>query len=402
MKLAIEGGSPVRATPFPPWPQYDQTERDGLLRALDQGQWWRIGGSEVSTFEAEFAAAQGAEAALAVTNGTHALELALDLAGVRPGDEVIVPAFTFISTSNAVQRLGAVPVPVDVDLNTYCLLPGALEAARTERTRAVIPVHLAGHFAPLEQIGAWCTENSVALIQDAAHAHSAQWRGKRVGEFGSIACFSFQNGKLMTAGEGGAITLPSADLWEEAFIRHSCGRPPADTVYDHRTPSSNYRMNEFSAAVLRAQLRRLPTQIETRQRQWGRLVKLLADACPGVIPQGREDDSTVHPYYMAMFRLDDAAHPDVARDWLVQALLAEGLPAFVNYPPVYRTTAFWQGRPGTGPVSAEFTTNCPNSELLGSRGFWLHHRVLLGDDRDIEDVVRAITKILGAAATGRR
>lgn len=154
---------------FPEWPRYGDEERAGLIRALEQGQWWRMGGSEVDSFEREFAAYHGAEHALAVTNGTHALELGLQVLGVGPGDEVIVPAFTFISSSQAAQRLGAVAVPVDVDLETYCIDVAAAEAAITPRTRAIMPVHMAGHFSDMDALGKLSADRGIPLLQDAAH-----------------------------------------------------------------------------------------------------------------------------------------------------------------------------------------------------------------------------------------
>lgn len=397
MSLALHGGTPLRSAPFPDWPQYDDAERQNLIRALDQGQWWRVGGSEVTAFEEEFAGYHGAAAGLAVTNGTHALELALELIGLAPGDEVIVPAFTFISTSNAVQRLGGIPVPVDVDAQTYCLDPTALEAVRTPRTRAVIPVHMAGHVADVDAIGAWATRHGIEVIQDAAHAHGAIWRGLRIGELGTVACFSFQNGKLMTAGEGGAILLPDAERYAEAFARHSCGRPIDDRVYDHRSPSSNFRLPEFSGAVLRAQLARLPGQNERREQRWKLLASGLAEL-PGVLPQGRDPRCELHPRYMAMFVIDPQAHPRAPRNLVVDALVAEGIPAFVNYPPVYRTAAFQAGPTGDLPPVAELAERCPRSEVLGAHGIWLHHRVLLGGEQEVADVLSAVEKVLTGLA----
>lgn len=400
MTLAIDGGSPARTKPFPPWPQYDDRERDALSAALDQGQWWRLGGKEVSTFEDEFAAFHGAEAALAVTNGTHAIELALELLGVAAGDEVVVPAFTFASTFTAVQRLGAVPVPVDVDLDTYCMTAARAAEGLSPRSRAVVPVHLAGHVADMDGLGALAARAGVPLLQDAAHAQGARWRGRRLGELGPIACFSFQNGKLMTAGEGGALLLPAA-LHEEAFVRHSCGRPSTDRRYEHRTPSSNFRMNEFSAAVLRVQLTRLAGQLERREQRWATLARLLSEV-PGIVPQGRSVACDLHSHYMAMFRIDRTVHPDLDRDAAVDALVAEGIPAFVNYPAIYRTAAFWRGpSAGLDALGVDgLAERCPNAEVLGRDGIWIHHRVLLGDDADVADVADAVAKVVAGLRAG--
>jgi 3-amino-5-hydroxybenzoate synthase len=334
----VEAG-PVKASEFPAWPQFDDAERDGLLRALEQGQWWRMTGGEVDAFEAEFAAQHGSPHALAVTNGTHALELALQVLGIGPGDEVIVPGFTFISSSQAVQRLGAIAVPVDVDLDTYCIDPAAVERAITPRTKAFMPVHMAGHFSDMDALGALAESAGIALVQDAAHAHGAQWQGKRVGELGSIAAFSFQNGKLMTAGEGGAVLFPESEQFEEAFVRHTCGRPRTDRLYFHQTAGSNFRLNEFSAGVLRAQLKRLDGQIETREQRWSLLSGLLAEI-PGVLPQGRDKRADRNPHYMAMFRVPGIA--EQARNELVDRLIERGVPAFAAFRQVYRTESFWE------------------------------------------------------------
>jgi 3-amino-5-hydroxybenzoate synthase len=397
--LALHGGPPIRTAPFASWPQSGQGERDNLDRVLEQGQWWRTTGEQVRLFEEEFAAFHGAPRALAVTNGTNALELALDIAGVARGNEVVVPAFTFISTSMAVQRIGATPTLADVDLDTYCMTPDTLAAGLTSATTAAIPVHLAGHICDMDGLGTVASGRGITLIQDAAHAHGAVRRGRRVGEHDSLAIFSFQNGKLMTAGEGGAVTFASDADAEEAFLRHNCGRPADDILYRHEALGSNHRMCEFSAAVLRAQLARLPEQIARRERHARRLYAALA-ALDGIVPLRRDSEIDVNPHYMAMFRVDPTVHPDLDRTWLVRALVAEGIPAFVAYPPVYRTAAFWLG-PVPDASEQELALACPNAERIGAEGVWLHHRVLLGDEHDVDDVARAVEKVLEPAPTRR-
>jgi 3-amino-5-hydroxybenzoate synthase len=378
------------APEFPAWPQYDDAEREGLIRALEQGQWWRIGGSEVDTFEREFAEYHGAERALAVTNGTHALELALQVLGVGPGSEVIVPAFTFISSSQAAQRLGAVAVPVDVDPDTYCLDVAAAADAVTPRTRAIMPVHMAGHFADMDALDKLSADTGVPVIQDAAHAHGAQWRGRRAGALGSLAAFSFQNGKLMTAGEGGAVTFPDNASYEEAFLRHSCGRPQSDRRYFHRTSGSNFRLNEFSASVLRAQLGRLDEQIATREERSVLLRRLLADV-PGVVPQGRDERADRVPHYMAMFRIPGIG--EERRNALVDDLVARGLPAFVVFRAIYRSDGFWEtGAPET--TVDELARRNPVAEALTADGIWLHHRTLLAGERQIHDIAEILADAL--------
>ncbi len=383
-------GQPSKTLEFPEWPQFGDQERTGLIRALEQGQWWRMGGSEVVTFEAEFGAYHGSEYALAVTNGTHALEVALEVLGVGPGTEVIVPAFTFISSSLAAQRLGAVAVPVDVDLTTYCMDPTAVQAAITDRTKVIMPVHMAGQFADMDALTKIAADAGVELLQDAAHAHGAQWQGKRVGELGSVAAFSFQNGKLMTAGEGGAVLFPDAGRYEEAFLRHSCGRPRTDRGYFHQTTGSNYRMNEFSAAVLRGQLSRLDGQITVREERWRLLASLLADV-PGVVPQGRDDRGNRNPHYMAMFRVPGIGEE---RRWaVVDQLIARGVPAFVAFRAIYRCDGFWAAG-GPDESVEQLAARCPNVELIHSDCIWLHHRTLLGTEQQMHDIATVLAETL--------
>ncbi|MFF8681027.1 DegT/DnrJ/EryC1/StrS family aminotransferase [Streptomyces sp. NPDC015237] len=383
----------VRQAPdYPEWPQYDEKEREGLVRALEQGQWWRMGGSEVDSFEREFAELHGAPHALAVTNGTHALELALQVMGVGPGSEVVVPAFTFISSSQAAQRLGAVAVPVDVDPHTYNIDVAAARAAVTSRTRAIMPVHMAGFLADMDALAELSADTGVPLLQDAAHAHAARWRGKRVGELGSVAAFSFQNGKLMTAGEGGAVIFPDTERYEAAFLRHSCGRPRTDRRYLHQVAGTNLRLNEFSAAVLRAQLSRLEAQIATRGKRWAVLSPLLA-AIDGVVPQ-RGDDRTDHPsHYMAMFRVPGISEDD--RNALVDRLVAAGVPAFAAFRAIYRTDAFWEiGAPDETPE--QVAERCPNTEAISRDCVWLHHRVLLAGEQDMHRTAEIVAAAVAA------
>ncbi|MEU7996211.1 DegT/DnrJ/EryC1/StrS family aminotransferase [Micromonospora sp. NPDC049060] len=383
-------GQPPTVSEFPEWPQFGDEERAGLIRALEQGQWWRMGGSEVDSFEKEFGDYHGTPHALAVTNGTHALEVALEVLGVGPGTEVIVPAFTFISSSLAAQRLGAVAVPVDVDLDTYCIDPAAVEAAITPRTKVVMPVHMAGQFADMDALDKLAADAGVAVLQDAAHAHGAQWQGKRSGALGSVAAFSFQNGKLMTAGEGGAVLFPDEELRERAFLVHSCGRPRTDRDYLHGTTGSNYRMGEFTAAVLRAQLSRLDGQIALREQRWPLLSSLLAEI-PGVVPQTTDPRTDRNPHYMAMFRV-----PGITierRRAVVDALIARGVPAFVAFRAIYRCEGFWKAGAPDESVEA-IAARCPNVEQIHSDCIWLHHRTLLGTEQQMHEIAAVLADVL--------
>lgn len=378
----------LAADELPVWPQHDESERTALLRALDQGQWWRVGGTEVSNFEAEFAAYNGAPYALAVNSGTTALELALRVHGIGPGDEVVVPAFTFVSTALAVQNVGATPVPADVDPGHQCLTPEAVKAAAGPRTRAVMPVHMAGHVADLDGLRAAADAHGAVLIQDAAHAQGSARDGRLIGTDPSIACYSFQNGKLMTAGEGGALTFADEESYERAYLMHTVGRPRGDVRYRHVTPGMNARINEFTAAVLRTQLARLADQTRTRQARADLLDGLLVDI-PGLTTQRREAEVTTNAHYMYLLALDEERFTTEDRDRLVASLLRRNLPVCINFPPVYRTDSFWQGP--TEPLRAEeLAERCPESERIGRMGLWMHHRTLLAEPRTVHRIAEVI------------
>lgn len=394
MKLAIDGGAPVRQSEYPAWPQYGIEEETALLRSLRQGQWWRVHGNENVQFEAEFAAHHRAPYAMALANGTVAIEVALQALGVGCGDEVIVPAFTFVSTSMACQRIGATPVPVDVLPTSLCIDPAAVEAAVTLKTKAIIPVHMSGHFCDMVALRALSDRHGLAIIQDAAHAHGARGpQGKAIGEWGTLACFSFQNFKLMTAGEGGLVLCPSEELRDKVYLHANCGRPQGDRNYQHTVVGTNGRMSEFSAAVLRAQLARLDAQTVVRERNAAILTRAL-ESIEGVRPQAHLTDASVHPHYMYIFSLKPlAGRTPIDRAWFVDALIAEGIPAYRAYEALYNIPCTWLDPAPVGTAS-DFAGLCPNSERVARTGVWIHHRALLGSESDTLDIAKAIGKVL--------
>lgn len=394
MKLAIKGGAPIRSKDYPKWPQYGREEESLLMESLHQGQWWRVHGKQNVLFEKEFAEIHGCEHALAVNSGTSALEIALFAADVGPGDEVIVPAFTFISTSMAVQKIGAIPIPVDVLPDTYCICPKAVKNAITSKTKAMIPVHMSGHFCDMEALVKIADESSIVIIQDAAHAHGARGEnGKAVGEWGSMACFSFQNFKLMTAGEGGMILFPNEELREKAFEYSNCGRPLNDRAYQHNVVGINARLSEFSAGVLRAQLQRLEKQTEVREIN-AEILRGALENTVGIDVQQRTSHAVNHPHYMFMFTLNDNnGAAEIDRNYFVDCLIAEGIPAFRAYQALYRIPCFWHD-PHPDETKEDYINSCPTTEHIASRGIWIHHRALLGTKDDAKDVAMAINKVL--------
>src|SRR5579859_1157775 len=277
--LALAGGRPLRARPFPAWPLFDGRERAALARVLKSRDWggYPFPNDEARAFAAAFARRHGARFGVCAANGTVTLEVALKSCGVGPGDEVIVPAYTWGGTVAPVLFAGAVPVFADVDPGTYCLDPRAAEAALTGKTKAIIAVHLAMGMADMDALAALAERRGLKLIEDCAHAHGARWKGRGAGSLGDAGSFSFQTSKLMTAGEGGALITNDPQLFELFQSYINCGRPSATDKFGRRVLGYNYRMTEFQAALLRAQLARLDAQQKLRARNAARLSRRLVE-----------------------------------------------------------------------------------------------------------------------------
>ncbi|MBD2795220.1 DegT/DnrJ/EryC1/StrS family aminotransferase [Xenorhabdus sp. 18] len=392
MKLAINGGRAIRLDNFPQWPYYNENEEQALLRSLHQGSWWRNQGEENNLFEQEFGQYHNGYA-VTVTSGTVALELALLASGIKPGDEVIVPAFTFISTSMSVQRVGAIPIAIDILKSTYCIDPNLIEKNITPRTKAIIPVHMAGHLCDMNKIIKIANKHGIFIVQDAAHAHGACGeKGKKIGDWGTLACFSFHNLKLMTAGEGGVVLCPTQELRDLVFLYSNCGRHAKDKEYQHTVIATNARLSEFSAAVLRIQLRRLREQTQIRERNAESLKELLKTLPEITLQEYDSKIVTFHPHYMFMFTLNQRiAYID--RNYFVSCLFAEGIPAFRTYKAIYHVDNYWL-YPCTTQNKQKFVDSCPVTEYISNRGVWIHHRALLGNYDDMLDIYRAIKKVI--------
>lgn len=389
--LALFGGPRAVRSPIPAWPQSDNLEIENLADVLRSGHWWRNSGTHAKAFEREFAQYHGCSAGVIVTNGTHALEVALRALGVGRGDEVLVPSMTFIATATAVFAVGATPIPVDVDPRTWCMDADDLERKVNGASRCVIPVHFAGQVCDMDRIQAICKAHGLFLVEDAAHAHGAVWAGKRPGQFGNMAAFSFQNYKLMTAGEGGIVITGDEALAHRAVLIANCGRDPNSIAYDHDLSGSNFRGGEFQGAVLRAQLTRLPALSEQRHRG-GALLDRLISGLDGVASQQTDQRTQLHSRYMYVFTVDPQAFGGASRDRIVRALQAEGVPAKPIYPPMECTPYFARAMDAIGAADRYDPQGCPVSRKLGANGIWIHHAALL-DERVVREAADAIEKV---------
>src|SRR5271170_4271195 len=353
---------------IPSWPQSSGREEELLLSVLGSPQW---GGFHpiVGEFEQEFATAHQAKHGISAFNGTVTLELALSVLGIGTGHEVIVPAISFISTASAVSRVGATPVFVDIGPTSFNIDPGQAAKAITHRTKAVIPVHFGGTMADMDAINALASAHGLRVIEDAAHAHGSEWKGKRAGSFGITGSFSFQNGKVMCAGEGGILVTNDDDFAIEARSFANMGRKAGESFYNHHRLGSNFRMTAFQAAVLMAQLERLPEQIARRTANVRLLKKLLADVGE-IVWQDEPAAMTQNSWYLLCGRFRSRT---VTRDEFHAAMTAAGLPC----------SRFYSHTLYQNPIYAAKECRvlaCPNAEAYVSDAFWLPHRLLLSDE----------------------
>ena len=398
-KPALLGGSKAKGKEFPPWPHYDDLERDALNRVLESRNWWRTPGVEVSRFEEEFARYHQTEYGVAVTNGTHALEVVLAAADIGPGDEVIIPDFTFVATAGAVLSVGAMPVMVDVLPTTYCIDSALVEEAVTSRAKAIIAVHMGGHPADLDQLGQIASKRNLLLIEDSAHAHGSEWQGKKIGSSGLAGTFSFQSSKLLTSGEGGIIITNDETFERQVRSVHDCGRMPGEWFYSHYIYGSNFRMTEWQGALLRTQLSRLEAQTAKRHRN-ARLLDSLLSSIEGITPQSLDERCNRNGHYAYIFHYNPEAFNTLPIDTFIQAIIAEGIPNQASYPPVHDLDLFKRGafkkklQSGkTDEYRDMLQRPFPVSHTAAWETVWIPQFALLGDEEDMEEIARAIRKI---------
>ncbi|MDD2367087.1 MAG: DegT/DnrJ/EryC1/StrS aminotransferase family protein [Desulfuromonadaceae bacterium] len=343
-KLAIDGGKPLRTTPFAPWPYFADDEIEAVTSLLRSGKvnYWT--GTEGREFEKEFAAYSGCKYAIALANGTVALELALYALGIGSGDEVITTSRTFIASASSVVMRGATPVLADLDPVSQNISAETICPCITPRTKAIICVHLAGWPCDMDAINELARAHGLKVIEDCAQAHGATYKGKPVGSLGDVAAFSFCQDKIMTTGgEGGMLTTNDEELWRKAWEFKDHGKS-YDAVYNRQHPpgfrwlhesfGTNWRLTEMQSAIGRIQLRKLPEWTATRQRYAAILTE-----CFSKIPALRltiPPPEIGHAYYKYYAFLQPELNSKSKiqnpkfnyRDEIMAAINAEGIPCF--------------------------------------------------------------------------
>jgi dTDP-4-amino-4,6-dideoxygalactose transaminase len=395
--LAINGGSKTIDKNFN-WPVFDETDINAVADVVRSGKWGNPDcGDIVKSFEDEFAAFCGAKYALTCVNGSVALRLALIACGVRPGDEVIIPPYTFIATSTIVLEANCVPVFVDIDPDTYNLDPEKIEAAINKRTKAIIPVHFAGQACEMDKIMAIAKKHNLKVIEDACHGHAAEYKGKKLGSIGDAGCFSFQSSKNLTCGEGGMVITNDEKLYDMMNSLRNVGRVKGGQWYEHHNLGCNYRMTQLQVVLLVHQLKRLHEQT-LRRHENGTYLNSLIEKIDGILPLARGKGETLHGYHIYIFRYDKTKFNNLPKAEFAQMLAAEGVPCFMGYPqPLYKQPLFQEKNFMCYAIPEEVSYKdviCPVTEkACYEEAVWILQHSMLGPKEDMEKFAEAILKI---------
>lgn len=397
-KLAFYGGTKTISKQFP-WPVFTEDEVNAVKNVVESGDWGvsNIPDNKVVLFEKQFADYTCAKHSLSVVNGSVALRIALIASGIKPSDEVIVPSMTFIATASIVVEANCVPVFVDIEKDTYNIDPDCIEAAITDKTKAIIAVHFGGHSCNMKRIMGIAKKHNLFVIEDACHAHGGEYKGKKLGTIGDVGCFSFQASKNMSSGEGGIVITNDSLLYEKIFALKNVGRELSGKWYEHFVIGCNYRLSQFQAAILSCQLSRLDEQNNLRVENANYLNSLLENI-DGLSPIKTADYVTQHAYHLYILKYDRSAFNDLPKERFIELLAAEGVPCAAGYPqPLYKQPVF-QNKNFLSYVIPDYvnyqSVKCPETEkACYEECIWFVQSILLGTKEDIDLIAAAIVKV---------
>jgi dTDP-4-amino-4,6-dideoxygalactose transaminase len=402
-KLAILGGRPVRTKAFPGWPIWDKNKDEKrVLSVLRSGVWSRA--KVVAEFEKKYAELMGTKRCLATTHGTTALLTALHVLGIGVGDEVLVGPYTFIASIDVILLSGALPIMVDTDRETFQVNPEKMQEKITENTKAILPVHILGLPANMDRINAIAKRHNLIVVEDACQAWLAEWRGKKCGTLGDLGCFSFQNTKHLTCGEGGAVVGDDDKIMDACHSYHNFGRPYGEATLSlggYVRLGTKCRMTEFQAAILLAQMKRLEEQTKRRTENAKYLTSKIKEI-PGIVPHKLYEGVTRAAYHLYPFRYEKQAFNGLSRDKFLAALKAEGIPCSGGYGPINKDPFFertLRSRNFRKMYSKEQLNrcreqnHCPDNDQLCKEVVWFTQNLLLADKSDMDDIADAILKI---------
>lgn len=395
-ELALFGGNPVRKKPFPVWPRITAGQKEQLLNTLESDS-LGIGSDAIKAFEDQFAEFQDAKYCIATSSGTNALWVALKAGGVSAGDEVIIPPYTFIATASAVLMANAVPVFVDIDPETFNIDPVLIEKAITERTKVIMPVHIAGNPADMDRINDIAKKYNITVIEDAAQAHGAEWDGVKVGALAAGGIFSFQSSKNMNSGEGGAIISNDDTFMNSCFAYYNCGRQRGREWYEHQIIGGNHRINAMAASLLLPQLQSVEDDMVIRDKNRKKLDRALNSE--GLVTIGSYEKATRVANHLYLLKYKADYFNDVPREKFFDAMRAEGVNTYAGYKPLYREKVF-DNQDDDFPWLKDIDyagISCAETELIADyQSVWLTQNHLLGNDRDTQDIINAFEKVTTA------
>ena len=401
---ALLGGNRAFTGRFPRWPIYDGTEEQALIDVLNSNNWGRLDGNVTAKFEEEYAKMMGVKHSLATASGTTALITMLGALGTGPGDEVIIPAYTFVATYNVVVLNYALPILVDTDIESFQIDVKKMERAITKETKVLMPVHMGGVPADIDSIMAVGQKHKIPVIEDACQAPGSEWKGKKVGSYGIGGAYSFQSSKNLNCAEGGAITTNDSDFYKACFAFHHQGQSENTAGFGtgEGTRGTNVRMTEWQSRMLLAQMTRFEEQTRTRSENAAYLSKLLGDI-RGISPAKLYSGVTGVSYHLYMFRYNQSNFAGMSRQRFIEALRAEGISTSTGY-----------GRLNADPYVMGLAKNkhylkiygekamnqwlerikCPQNDILTTeQSLWITQPALLGTRESMEQIAEAIRKI---------
>jgi dTDP-4-amino-4,6-dideoxygalactose transaminase len=401
--LAVKGGTPVRHKSWPEWPVWDNQANQGIIDMLNSGKWWRGSGGHIPDFEQQYAELMGTKRCLATASGTTALLVSLHVLGVDAGDEVLVSPYTFIASYNVILLSKALPVFVDSDPETFLIDPDKIEEKITDRTSAILPVHIYGLPVEMDPLNVIARKHKLKVIEDACQAWMAEYKNKKAGTLGDLGCFSFQNSKHLPTGEGGAIVGNDDEIMDKCHSFHNCGRAYGSSRGEtpYHTRGSNRRMQQFQALMLLSQIKRLKEDSDKRSENALYLSSKLKEI-PGITPYKFVPGGNKASYYMYPFRYHEEAFDNVPKDKFIKALNAEGVRCGSGYGPqnTYGLIEEALNSKGYRRLFSESRLKkyreeniLPGNDQLCKEAVGLPQNLLLGNKQDMDDIINAITKI---------
>ena len=407
-KPAVLGGRPVRTKPFPSWPVWDDADEKAVIPVLQRGRWSRS--EVVNKAEAKFAELMGVKRCLLTFCGTQALIVSLHTVGVGAGDEVIVTPYTFVATIHSILQNNALPVFVDVDPDTWSMDPDKIPEKMSDHTYAILPVHIGGSPCHMEKIMQIAKARDLRVVEDACQAHMSEWNGKKVGSFGDFGCFSLQNGKVITCGEGGAIIGNDDEMMDRAHSYHNFARPHGPTMkggeYGYVGMGTKARITEFQASIVITQMETSDQEI-TRREKNGKYLAAKLGQIPGIVPRKEYPQTTRVSHYTCGFRYKAEHFDGLSRDRFLRAVKAEGVPIGSSLGNIARHSQNREGSIEGVLKSKTFKAiysekrikdyrerlSCPEAEQLVKETIGFSQNVLLGTQKDMDDIVDAVQKV---------